>query len=53
MTNALRNRLFPTAPVEAAPEKAPEVAPLVTYTDPTAWMSPEERAYHTHGGVTR
>ena len=26
---------------------------LVTYTDPTAWMTDAERAYHTHGGVTR
>jgi hypothetical protein len=51
MTDALRARLFPTAPVEAPVEEAP----LVTYvqSDPYAWMSDAERAYHTHGGVTR
>lgn len=33
------------------PPAAP--APAVTYVDPTAWMTDEERAFHTHGGVTR
>ena len=41
MHNALKKRLFPDAPVEA-----PEEAPVVTYTDPHDWMTPEERAYH-------
>lgn len=52
MTSALRARLFPTAPVEEAPV---EEKSLVTYApvDPYAWMTEAERAYHTHGGVTR
>lgn len=48
MHKALYARLFPTTPIEA-----PEEAPVVTYTDPTAWMTPQERAFHTFGGVTR
>lgn len=41
---------FTRTPVEAAP------APLVTYdapVDPYAHMTDAERAFHTHGGVTR
>lgn len=41
---------FTRTPVTTAPAEA---APLVTYSDPTSWMTDEERAYHTHGGVTR
>lgn len=47
MLSALRKLLLPK------PKEVVEENPLVTYTDPTAWMSEEERSYHTHGGVGR
>jgi hypothetical protein len=58
MTEALRKRLFPTRTTQSraqidADAPATVERPLVTYSDPTAWMTNEERAFHTHGGVTR
>lgn len=44
---------FTRSTPEPTPEPTPAEAPGFTIVDPTAWMTDEERAFHTFGGVTR